>query len=177
MLLNVTAMGQASPLESHDDPLAAPRNEDTLVQQWLALINVTRQLEALSHKQLRGMDWNPSEANFIRTYGERIAFVMGYFGNSWEIPRDDSLRVAVVGDDPSSGTYQHVGIARAHSLYVLYPWKGQLALRQGAIMPFQVRTLPQRLNDNEWMEYLNQNQARFPDWLQPIVEENARNDK
>lgn len=173
VLFDAEAIGQAKavPVQEPPDFWDIPRDEDTLARQWLALIDITRQLEALSHKQLRGQDWSKSETEFIRHYGEYIAYMMGYLGNSWEAPRDDSPRVAVVGSDPLAGTYQHVGIARARTLYVLYPWKGQYVLCSGAIMPYQVRTLPERLNDNEWLEYLDSNKIIFPDWIKPIVED------
>lgn len=154
--------GEGVPIRSLDTPSA-------LASRWMSLINVTRRLESMAHKQLRGQDWDDDETAFIRNYADSLGYIMGYDGNSWEDAQDDSMRITTIGSDPERGLYNQVGIARARSLYVLYPWKGQLVLCLGAVMPFQTHVSANRMLDEEWGRYLDENGTSFPEWLQPLI--------
>ena len=63
---------------------------------WDELASATRKLEALAHKELRLQPWSPEDEKFLKSYGERLGFIMGYLGNSYEVPKDDAPRWAEV---------------------------------------------------------------------------------
>jgi hypothetical protein len=137
---------------------------------WERFERVSRRLEALAHKQLRGVDLNDSENAFIQTYGETIAGIMLYGGNSYENPRDDAPRVVDVYANAEAGGYLHVGIARPRALYVLYPWKGQAILCRGAVMPYYEFAATTRHTDASWKQMLDsEKRPSIPKWLAPVV--------
>ena len=72
-----------------------------LGEQWRALGMLCRRLESLAHKQLRGVAFSDEENRFIRTYGEKLAEVMLYGGNSYCTPNDDAPRVVDVFFNPN----------------------------------------------------------------------------
>ena len=137
---------------------------------WEKLEKVSRQLEVISHKQLRNADLNRDEISFIKAYGQTIAGIMLYGGNSFLTPRDDAPRVVDVYANPEEGGYLHVGIARPRKLYVLYPWKGKAVLCEGAIMPYYEFITTSRLTDESWKERLDSDKRpSIPKWLSPVV--------
>ena len=137
---------------------------------WERFERVSRQLEVISHKQLRHVDLNRSEVAFIKSYGDIIAGIMLYGGNSYLEPRDDVPRVVDVYANPQKGGYLHVGIARARKMYILYPWKGKAVLCEGAILPYYEFVSTSRLTDKSWKERLDSDKRpSLPKWLSPVV--------
>jgi hypothetical protein len=141
---------------------------------WDELVNVSRTLESISKKQLKGQDLTEYES-FIESYGERIACIMLYYGNSYVEPKDDSPKIADVCYNPTqSKGYLHVGIGRPRTLYVLYPWQRRQILCIGAVMPYYEFAHQTRLNDSEWKEFLGSNQRpNVPDWLNEVISDNS----
>ena len=92
---------------------------------WYKLENICRRLETISHKQLRKIELNESENNFIRYYDVSIAEIMFYNGSSYEEPNNDAPRIVDIFSNSEKGGYLHVGISRPRKIYVLYPWKGK----------------------------------------------------
>jgi hypothetical protein len=137
---------------------------------WRRLEGLCRRLEALAHKQLRGVPFSEAEQDFLIGYGEQLAGVMLYGGNAYLTPRDDAPRVVDVFHDPSAGRFLEVGIARARALYVLYPVKGGEVLCRGAVLPYYEFTHPRRLTDAEWKALLDSKERpAIPSWVKPIV--------
>lgn len=136
---------------------------DVLRKRWDALFELTIRLESLAHKQLRGKDWTESEAAFIRNYGESLAFVMLYDGNSWLTPVDDSPRIIGVHENPQVHQILHVGVGRPQAIYTLYPWKGQQILCRGSIMPYYEFPAIHWMTDSEWLE--KEKESEQPEWL------------
>lgn len=137
---------------------------------WQRFEKASRQLEIISHKQLRHADLNKSEVAFIKRYGNTIAGIMLYGGNSYLTPRDDAPRVVDVFANPQSGGYLHVGVARPRKLYVLYPWKGKTILCEGAIMPYYEFVTTSRLTDESWKRRLDSDKRpSIPEWVAPVV--------
>jgi hypothetical protein len=137
---------------------------------WRRLENLCRRLEALAHKQLRGVPFNEEERHFLVQYGESLAGIMLYGGNSYLTPRDDAPRVVDVFSNPNDQRYLEVGIARARALYVLYPVKGGDVLCRGAVLPYYEFLHPRRLTDGEWKTLLG-SKARpdLPAWIKPLA--------
>ena len=137
---------------------------------WYKLENVCRRLETIAHKQLRKKELNESEIKFIKKYGESIAEIMLYGGNSYLTPRDDSPRIVDVFSNSEKGEYLHVGISRPRKIYVLYPWKGKDILCVGAVLPYYEFVNNSRLTDSDWKKMLDSN-SRPPilRWQEPII--------
>ncbi|MHC4336660.1 MAG: DUF3160 domain-containing protein [Planctomycetota bacterium] len=140
---------------------------------WKSLGEISRRLEMLAHKQLRGEDWNEQDERFIRGYGVRIAKIMLYSGNSYVTPIDDAPRIVDVYANPYIPKgYLHAGIARPRAIYVLYPWHGNLILCKGAVLPYYEFGYDGMLTDTEWKKSLDSDKRpTVPDWLKPIISE------
>lgn len=149
--------------------LAPQLARDDNPDRWLRLVDICRQLETLAHKQLRGVEPAKDEVKFIQTYGERLAQVMLYDGNSWESPKDDAPRITAVFNQPGQG-FLLAGIGRPREIRVLYPWKGQELECRGAVMPFLEMRSELHLTDSEWRDILDgSNRPQTPEWLQPVT--------
>lgn len=137
---------------------------------WERLAAISRRLESLAHKQLRGIEWDEEETRFIEDYGTEIAGIMLYGGNSYLTPRDDSPRVVDIHANPQTSTYFHVGIARPRRIYVLYPWQGERLLTRGAIMPYYEFEESRRLTDKVWKKKLDSDdRPAIPNWLRSTL--------
>ncbi len=137
---------------------------------WNLFEKVSRRLEAIAHKQLRGVDLNRSEIDFIKDYGSAIAGIMLYGGNSYRTPKDDAPRVVDVYANPERRGYLHAGIARPRKLFVLYPWHGRPILCRGAIMPYYEFVAATRLTDASWKKRLDSgNRPEVPQWVSSVV--------
>lgn len=141
-----------------------------LRERWQRLERTARQLEAMAQKQLRRRPWTPEEDKFIKEYGESLAFVMGYDGNSWLSPKDDAPRWVEIHRDPNVGKSLAVGVGRPRKLYVLYPWNGGEILCRGSVMSYYEYWEPGHLTDEEWKAKLDSKGApSMPSWIAPIV--------
>ena len=138
-------------------------------QRWNSLQVMVRTLEVMARKQLRQEPWSEDEAKFLKAYGEKLAYIMGYFKNSYEVPRDDAPRWAEVSRDPQHDTALAVAVGRPRYLYVLYPWNGMEILCQGAVMQYyEYDAAGAPLTDAEWLKLLDSPDAPpIPDWLRP----------
>jgi hypothetical protein len=146
-------------------------NPPTLQQRWQQLSRIAHSLEAMSHKQLRRQPWTSDEDSFLRGYGEHLAAVMGYYGNSWLSPSDDAPRWVEVSQDVQRNVSLAAAIGRPRIFYVLYPWNGMEVLCTGSVMQYYEYESAQRLTDAEWMSLLDSPQApRIPAWLGNQVE-------
>jgi hypothetical protein len=137
---------------------------------WHKLGTLCRRLESLAHKQLRGVPFNPEEKAFLEHYGEQLAAVMLYRGNSYLTPIDDAPRIVDVFSNPNARQSLLVGIARPRAIYVLYPYKGGEVLCRGAVLPYYEFRRSERLTDTQWKAMLDsKDRPPLPSWLRPIV--------
>lgn len=166
--LTLTVREAAQKLERGELPPAP--SDGQLRTRWDEIRRLTRRLESLAHQQLRQQPWTTSETEFIKSYGAALAFVMGYGGNAWLQPRDDAPRWTSVASDPQSDRVLAIGVGRARIIHVLYPWKGEEILCQGAVMSYHEYATQKRLNDQEWKTLPDSKDApALPDWLAPYV--------
>jgi hypothetical protein len=151
--------------------LAADYGHD-LAPLWERLTALARRLETLAHKQLRGAAFSEEENRFLQNYGEELAGIMLYGGNSYATPRDDAPRVVDVFTNPNAAAaLLHVGVARPRRLYVLYPWQGRDVLCTGAVLPYYEFRHARRLTDAEWRALLDgPNRPPAPGWLAPLLD-------
>ena len=137
---------------------------------WRRLGELCRRLEALAHKQLRKAPFSDEENRFLLRYGEELAGIMLYGGNSYVKPKDDAPRIVDVYANPSVGKVLEVGTARPRALYVLYPYKGGEVLCRGAVLPYYEFASERRLTDAEWKALLDgKGRPDIPAWVKPIV--------
>jgi len=140
-------------------------------QLWPQLEAMSRHLESIARKQLAGCEIDSDDDTFIKQYGSHLAEIMLYAGNySAEHPQDDAPRIADVYSNSEIGANLHVGISRARTLYVLYPWDGGVVLCRGAVMPYYEFVDGGRLTDDEWKMRLDSDtRPDVPAWLRPII--------
>jgi hypothetical protein len=136
---------------------------------WDELGDTLRRLEVLAHKQLRGVAFSKQENYFIADFGQKLAFIMLYGGDSYRYPKDSVPHAVDVYSNPEVDSYFHVGIARPRELLVLYPYKGSEILCQGAVIPYYEFISPKQLTDAKWQKRLDSDERpEIPDWLKPI---------
>lgn len=139
---------------------------------WEQLRGLVRRLESIAHKQLRKVAFSDAENRFIKKFGEQLAGVMLYGGNSWLTPRDDSPRAVSVFHNPNTGERLHVGIDRARAIYVLYPWGGKEILCRGAVMPYHEFTSKEPLTDAAFKGLLDSDKRpKVPAWFGKVAGE------
>lgn len=154
------------------DRQATKANDDQefdMEKLWGSLELICEDLERISRKQLKGEEFSGRDNSIIEYYGERLAKVMLYDGDSYHDPVDEAPKIIDVFANPEGGGYLHAGISRARGMYVLYPWKGETYLCYGAIMPYHEFVSPKRLTDEDWMEMLDSEEPpSMPTWMDPI---------
>lgn len=136
---------------------------------WEAVEYLCGRLEAIAHKQLRGVAFSEAERQLIKGYGEWLAHVMFYAGNTYSDPRDDAMRVSEVFFDPARGKRLHAGIGRPHPIWVVYPWHGKDVICKGAVMAYHEFERDAPLDDTEWKALLDSPAAPKPPlWAEPL---------
>jgi hypothetical protein len=136
---------------------------------WDSLNEICRMLEVLAHKQLRGVAFSKRENYFLDDFGERLAAIMLYGGDSYRNPRDDAPSAVDIYHNPALGGYFHIGIARPREFLVLYPYQGREITCRGAVMPYYEFISTTRMTDTEWQKRLDSDERpENPDWLKPI---------
>jgi hypothetical protein len=149
--------------------------ESALRSRWTALARIARTIEALAHKELRQEPWTETEEGFLKSYGETMAGIMGYAGNSWLSPRDDAPRWAEICGFPDRGVSLAAAIGRPRTVYVLYPWNGMDILCVGSVMQYYEYESKQRLTDGEWLSLLDSAAApAIPAWMAPYAKTPAK---
>ena len=139
------------------------------VLNWYQFSNLCTKLEALSQKQLRGLAFNKDDNDFIHEYGEHLARVMFYTGNSYMNPRDDAARIGDIFSNPAAAGILHIGIGRPRKMYLLYPYGGKQILVYGAVSPYYEFAGSERLTDRDWQKIEQSPSAPAqPDWLQVL---------
>lgn len=133
---------------------------------WIHLDLLCAKLEALSQKQLRGVPFSKDDNEFVYYYGQELAGIMFYGGNSYENPRDDAPRICDIYSNPQDGQFLEVGIGRPNQIYLLYPYGGKTILTHGAVFPYYEFSNDKRLTDQEWKDLLaTPNAPHQPAWL------------
>jgi hypothetical protein len=126
---------------------------------WSSFALLCSRLEAMAHKQLRGIEWNDLDRKFFGEYGFRL------------LNRCDDLpRAAAVARTAQSGKTLIAASGLPRSIWVSYPWKGKAHLCEGAVMTFYSSTAAGPVTDAEWGVTLRANPPpAAPDWLAPLA--------
>ncbi len=145
----------------------------TLRKRWVELLSITMKLESRAHRQLRGIEPDGTEEDFMVNYGETLGSILFYDGTSYHKPRDDAPLATSVFNH-TGGQFVIAGTGRPREIRVLYPWKGKEILCRGAIIPFHSELSDTHLTDKEWRARLDTAKPpSSPDWLRPILSPDA----
>lgn len=122
---------------------------------------VCDRLAQLATKSLKGEPLTEADGEWIKNYGITLAGFHFYYGNSYEVPRDDFPIVTRVFSSPITGTMLYAGLARPQALYVIVPKGKTLELHRGAVMTYRefVRPNDQLLDDDSWRELIAKGQT------------------
>ncbi len=145
-------------------------NKNELANDWEHLVDLTKEIQLLAHKQLRKRTFTEIENKFLKEFGSELGNIMQYKGNSFLTPRDDSPRIVDISSNPKDATFLEIGVSRPRALYVLYPWNGIEILSRGVVLPYYEFWSKNRLNDKDWLKLLDSKQRpSIPEWLKEIT--------
>jgi Protein of unknown function (DUF3160) len=138
--------------------------------QWERLESLCADLEGIATKQVNHDDLTVKDNNIITGFGFALAEIMFHYEDAYGLPKDEAPKIVDVYSNVQYGGYLHVGVSRARTIYVLYPWKGKTYFCEGAIMPYYEFVSPTRLTDESWMTMLDSDdRPPIPNWMSPIV--------
>jgi HEAT repeat protein len=122
---------------------------------------VCDRLAGLAKKSLTGETLTEDDAKWIENYGVTLAGFHLYYGNSYEVPRDDFPIVTRVFHNPFTSRMLYAGLARPQALYVIVRNGESLQLYRGAVMTYRefVRPEDQLLDDESWRELISKGQT------------------
>lgn len=122
---------------------------------------VCDRLAELAQKSLTGQALTEDDANWIENYGVTLAGFHFYYGNSYEVPRDDFPIVIRVFSSPLTSSMLYVGLARPQALYIIVPDGKTAQLYRGAVMTYRefVRPNDKLLDDESWRELVSKGQT------------------
>jgi HEAT repeat protein len=125
---------------------------------------VCDRLAALATKSLTGEVLTEDDGKWIENYGVTLAGFSFYYGNSYEVPRDDFPMVTRVFSSPLTSSMLYAGVARPQALYVIIPQGKTLQLYRGAVLTYRefVRPNDPLLDDDAWREMIFKGQTPPP---------------
>ncbi len=133
------------------------------------LTGICYRLEAMAERQLAGRPWSEGDKEFLVTFGETLAWLMFYEGNSYLTPRDDAPRIAryaTLIDSKGKSLSYHAATARPRLLLIRHPDnKGQGVLCQGAVYSYRDVACETTPTPDGWTAVSGQ--APPPPWMVP----------
>ncbi len=122
---------------------------------------VCDRLANLAKKSLNCEPLTDDDGKWIENYGVTLAGFHFYYGNSYEVPRDDFPIVTRVFSNPLTGSMLYAGLARPQALYIIIPEGKALKLYRGAVMSYRefVRPNDKLLDDDSWRELISKGQT------------------
>jgi HEAT repeat protein len=122
---------------------------------------VCDRLAELAKKSLTGKRLTEDDAAWIKDYGVTLAGFHFYYGNSYEVPRDDFPIVTRVFSNPLTSSMLYAGLARPQALYVIVRNGESLQLYRGAVMTYReiIRQNDPLLDDESWRELIAKGQT------------------
>ena len=167
---NLTALAQrcAANGSTNEDDLKLLRSFYDCRQNISRLLNdyapVCDRLAALATKSLTGEALTEDDGKWIENYGVTLAGFSFYYGNSYEVPRDDFPIVTRVFSSPLTSSLLYAGLARPQALYVIVPQGKTLQLYRGAVLTYREFVQPSAplLDDDSWREMVFKGQTPPP---------------
>ena len=167
---NLTALAQscAANGSTNEDDLKLLRSFYDCRQNISRMLNdyapVCDRLAALATKSLTGEALTEDDGKWIENYGVTLAGFSFYYGNSYEVPRDDFPMVTRVFSSPVTSSLLYAGLARPQALYVIVPQGKTLQLYRGAVLTYREFVHPSAplLDDDSWREMVFKAQTPPP---------------
>jgi HEAT repeat protein len=124
-------------------------------------VPVCDRLAELAKKPLTGQVLTEEDAKWIEGYGVTLATFHFYYGNSYEVPRDNFPIITRVFSNPLTDSMLYAGLARPQALYVIASDGKTNQLYRGAVMTYRefVRPNDQLLDDDSWRELVARGQT------------------
>jgi HEAT repeat protein len=118
---------------------------------------VCDRLAELANKSRAGRAQTEDDDHWIRSYGVTLAGFHFYYGDSYEVPRDDFPIVTRIFSSPLTSSMLYAGLARPRALYVIIPNGKTLQLYRGAVMTYREFARPdsQLLDDESWRDMVS----------------------
>lgn len=122
---------------------------------------VCDRLAVLARKSLAREALTEADAKWIKDYGVTLAGFHFYYGNSYEVPRDDFPMVTRVFSNPLMSSMLYAGLARPQALYVIVSNGSAQQLYRGAVLTYREFARPndQLLDDESWRELIGKGQT------------------
>jgi HEAT repeat protein len=122
---------------------------------------VCDRLAELAAKTLKSQALTEEDGKWIEDYGVTLAGFHFYYGNSYEVPRDDFPIVTRVFLNPLTSSILYAGLARPQALYVIAGTGKSVQLYRGAVMAYREFARPndQLLDDESWRALIAKGQA------------------
>lgn len=92
-----------------------------IVRLFNDFVPVCDRLAALANKCLNSEALTEDDAKWIENHGVTIAGFHFYYGNSYEVPRDDFPIVTRIYSNPLPDCMLYAGLSRPQALYVMIP--------------------------------------------------------
>lgn len=122
---------------------------------------VCDRLADLAKKSRDSEPLTDDDGKWIENYGVTLAGFSFYYGNSYEVPRDDFPIVSRVFSNPVGDSMLYAGLARPQALYVIVSIGKTLQLYRGAVMTYRefVRPNDKMLDDESWRDLISKGQT------------------
>jgi hypothetical protein len=146
-----------------DKGLGAADSPTSIKSRAQRLADLLRRLEGLADQQLRGRELSRSDRDFFFSLGLTLFNLANSeaeqgCARATEVTRDLMLDRSIVA-----------GTGRPRALWLLYPWKGELVLCRGAVLPVYEVQAPETPTHAEWNRRVNEDaELELPTWLKPI---------
>ncbi|MBL8896524.1 MAG: DUF3160 domain-containing protein [Planctomycetes bacterium] len=128
------------------------------------LAEIFVRLEGLADQQLRGRELATADCAFYGSLDLELRN-LAREEREQESPRACEV-MRVLGTTDLSIV---AGTGRPRALWLLYPWKGELVLCRGAVLPVHEVEAAHALTHTEWSQRLNEGRdLELPAWLKPI---------
>jgi len=118
-------------------------------------------LAQLAKKSRDGEPLTDDDDKWIQNHGVTLAGFSFYYGDSYEVPRDDFPIVTRVFSNPVGDSMLYAGLARPQALYIIIPVGKTLQLYRGAVMAYRefVRPNDKLLDDESWRDLISKGQT------------------
>ncbi|HEY2081517.1 MAG TPA: DUF3160 domain-containing protein, partial [Verrucomicrobiae bacterium] len=122
---------------------------------------VCDRLAQLAKKSQDGEHLTDDDDKWIQDYGVTLAGFSFYYGDSYEVPRDDFPIVTRVFSNPVGNSMLYAGLARPQALYIIIPVGKTLQLYRGAVMTYRefIRPNDKLLDDESWRDLISKGQT------------------
>ena len=137
---------------------------------WYTLSQMCRRLEVLSHKQLRGVNFNDRDNFFIAEFGLKLSALMIDNRGTQQIPNVTVPMLIHTYPKEERNQALYTAIGYPQEIVVLYPFGGKVIRCYGAVLPYFEFISSDRLSDDEWNARLADGKLpQYPAWFKNVI--------